>query len=182
MKPGFVVVAGALLVCTLFGSAPSGAQPDPADFVPARPFPKVSSATYWANRFRTGKPALDPNDRFRNMTSREWVDSWTKRPKGLSNEAFLASHSGSGGTGVTIRSPYPYSSAEEHFDAWRKAANGGSKPTRASLPDWSGDWQGLTRGVLMFRALVRDVWDAVSPTYQPYFQQLLTAELEGRHW
>ena len=30
-------------------------------------------------------------------------------------------------------------------------------------------------------ALVRDVWDAVSPAYRPRYQQLLTAELEGRH-
>jgi hypothetical protein len=100
----------------------------------------------------------------------------------LSNEAFLQSHPGTGGTGVQIRSPYPYKSAEEHFNAWRKAAGGGTKPTRANLPDWSGDWQGVTRGALTFRALVRDVWEAVSPDYRPRFQQLLTAELEGRHW
>ena len=175
------IAAAVLLVCV---SAPASmsATSQSQDFDPSHPFAGISSAAEWANRFRSNKPDIDSKDRFRNLTSREWVDAWTKRPKGLSDEQFLRSYSGSGGTGVKIRSPYPYTSAREQFDAWRKAANGGTTPTRANLPDWSGDWQGLARGVLEFRALVRDVWDAVSPAYRPRFQQLLTAEFEGRHW
>jgi hypothetical protein len=182
MKPSFLYAAGAMLIVGVLGAAPNWAQSQGGDFDPARPFAKVGSPADWVDQFRTGKPERDPNDRFRNLTSREWVDSWTKRPKGLSNEEFLQSYSGSGGSGVKIRSPYPYDSAQDHFDAWLKAANGGTKPMRANLPDWSGDWQGVARGVLTFRALVRDVWEAVSPQYRPRFQQLLTAELEGRHW
>jgi hypothetical protein len=181
MKLKSLYAAGAILVASLSASLIAAETPA-ADFDPAHPFAKIRTAVEWTDKFRSNKPAIDANDRFHNMTSREWADAWTKRPEGLSNEAFLQSHPGTGGTGVEVRSPYPYKSAEEHFNAWRKAAGGGTKPTRANLPDWSGDWQGVTRGVLTFRALVRNVWDAVSPDYRPRFQQLLTAELEGRHW
>jgi hypothetical protein len=182
MKLKSLYAAGAILLASLSASALIAAQSPAANFDSAHPFAKIRTAAEWTDRFRSNKPAIDANDRFGNMTSREWADAWTKRPESLSNEAFLRSHPGTGGTGVQIRSPYPYKSAEEHFNAWRKAAGGGTKPTRANLPDWGGDWQGVTRGVLTFRALVRDVWDAVSPEYRPRFQQLLTAELEGRHW
>jgi len=182
MKLSSWYAIGTILVASLSAPALIAAQLQTSDFDPAHPFAKLASATEWANRFRAGKPEIDSNDRFRNMSSRDWVDAWTKRPKDMSDDQFLRSYSGSGGTGVKIRSPYPYISAEEHFNAWRRAANGGTKPTRANMPDWSGDWQGVSRGVLGFRALVRDVWEAVSPEYRPRFQQILTAELEGRHW
>ena len=182
MKLRSLYAAGAILFACVAGSSSYSAPAPTTDFDAAHPFAKLRTATEWTDKFRTNKPVVDANDRFHNYTSRDWADAWTKRPEGLSNEAFLQSHAGNGGTGVKIRSPYPYKTAEEHYNAWLRAANGGTKPTRANLPDWSGDWQGLTRGVLQFRALVRDVWDAVSPEYQPRFQQLLTAELEGRHW
>jgi hypothetical protein len=176
----FSFPAAAVLITCALGQ--SWAQSGSSDFDPARPFGKIRSAAEWVSRFQTGESALSSNDRFRNLTSREWVDAWIKRPYGLSDEEFLKSYSGNGGTGVKIKTPYPYKSAEEHYDAWLTAAGGSTKPARESLPDWSGDWQGIARGVFSFRALVRDVWDAVSPEYQPRFQQLLTAELEGRHW
>jgi hypothetical protein len=37
--------------------------------------------------------------------------------------------------------PARYASAEEHYNALLKNANGGTKHTVASLPDWSGIWQ-----------------------------------------
>jgi len=100
----------------------------------------------------------------------------------LSPEDFLLTFDGVGGTGVEIRSPYPYANAEEQYNAWLTAAGGGTHHTRETLPDWSGSWQGNTRGVLGQSALVRDVWNAVSAEYRPWFQQLLDAELESRHW
>jgi hypothetical protein len=176
----------ACAILAVFALAPvcSLAQSDSTAFDPARPFAKISSTQDWVNQFRTGKPNLDPNDRFRNLTSDEWADSWTKfkRKQGISNEEFLKSIAGSGGRGIAVKSPYPYKSAEEHYSAWLKAANGGTKPTRENLPDWSGDWQGRPFGILALNALVRDVWDAISPDYRPRFQQILTSELEGRHW
>src|ERR1700730_18534953 len=138
MKSSFLVAA-ALSACAL---DPSWAQPR---FDPSRPFAGITAPDQWVSQFQTRKPELDANDRFGNLTTREWVDAWTKRPYGLSNEDYLKSHSGSGGTGVKIASPYPYKSAAEHYDAWLRAANGGIKPTRQNLPDWSGDWQGIAR-------------------------------------
>ena len=37
--------------------------------------------------------------------------------------------------------PARYASAEEHYNALLKNANGGTKHTVTSLPDWSGIWQ-----------------------------------------
>jgi hypothetical protein len=173
------------VTCTALAAAGYIAQLAGQDFDPANPFARISSADEWVKRTKTGTPALDPNDRFRNLTSVDWAAAWEERTaaqQNLSSDAFLRTVNGSGGAGVRIRSPYPYTSAEEHYNAWLKAAEGGTKHTRANLPDWSGDWQGTDVGVLGRQALVRDVWEAVAPDYRPAFQQLLTAELEGRAW
>jgi len=170
-----------LVLCAIWVPA---SQAQPAGFEPTAPFTSLKTAEDWTKLVRTNQPKLDPQDRFYNLTSAEWADAWmnNKRKQGISNEEFLNSLKPKGGFGVNIKSPYPYKSAAEHYEAWLKAANGGTKPTRENLPDWSGDWQGLPVGVLRMNALVRDVWDATSPQYQPYFQQVLSAELEGRHW
>lgn len=174
------------LSCTVaLAAAGFFAQLAGQEFDPQDPFARVSSADEWIKTAKTGAPALDANDRFRNLTSEAWAAAWEERTadqQNLSSDAFLRTVSGSGGTGVKIRSPYPYSSAEEHYAAWLKASEGGTRHTRASLPDWSGDWKGTDVGVLGRQALVRDVWNATSKEYQPPFQQLLTAELQGRHW
>src|SRR5688500_10076989 len=41
---------------------------------------------------------------------------------------------------TSIDSPYPYKTSQEHFEALRRAANGGTKHTAATLPDWTGYW------------------------------------------
>ena len=79
MKPHSVYAAGAMLLLGILAPTPNAAQSQGLDFDPARPFAKVGAPAEWVNRFRSGKPEIDPNDRFRNLTSREWVDSWTKR-------------------------------------------------------------------------------------------------------
>ena len=41
--------------------------------------------------------------------------------------------------------PMTFASAEEHYNFLQKRANGGTKHTVNSLPDWSGIWQsGIT--------------------------------------
>jgi hypothetical protein len=178
---GAVVLVGAAAVGVIGLMTQSAGQ----DFDPSDPFARIASAADWVKTAETGARALDPNDRFRNLTSEAWAAAWedrTEEQQKLSTDGFLRALSGSGGTGVKIRSPYPYASAQEHYEAWLKAAEGGTKHTRATLPDWSGDWQGNDVGVLGRNALVRDVWEAVAPDYRPAFQQLLTAELEGRAW
>ena len=185
MRSRLLYSATALTVASVLGVAGFLAQSAGQDFDPSDPFARIASAGDWVKATVTGEPALDPNDRFRNLTSEAWAAAWEERTaeqQTLSTDGFLRSLSGSGGTGVKIRSPYPYGSAEEHYAAWLGAAKGGTRHTRATLPDWSGDWQGTDAGVLGRQALVRDVWDATAKEYQPAFQQLLTAELEGRHW
>nr|TFG51763.1 MAG: hypothetical protein E4H34_05865 [Hyphomicrobiales bacterium] len=185
MKSTKWYLLGASALASCFVTALAFAQAQDLDFDPADPFANIASAQEWTGKFASGVPAIDPNDRFRNLTSREWTETGeyeTAEQQGLSAEAFLASFNGSGGSGVQIRSPYPYDTAEQHYDAWLAAANGGTDHSRMSLPDWSGSWQGTSQGVLHQTALVRDVWDAIADDYRPGFQQLLTAELESRHW
>ena len=104
MKLKSLYAAGAILVASLSASLIAAESPA-ADFDPAHPFAKIRTAVEWTDKFRSNKPAIDANDRFHNMTSREWADAWTKRPEGLSNEAFLQSHPGTGGTGVEAGPP-----------------------------------------------------------------------------
>lgn len=175
----------ALVIVTRLGSVPVRAQAQDLDFDPENPFANITSAEQWTEKFATGVPSIDPNDRFRNLTGRKWTETGeyqTAEQLGLSAEDFLATFDGSGGTGVQIQSPYPYDNAEEHYQAWLEAANGGTEHDRMNLPDWSGAWQGVSQGVLRQTALVRDVWDAITEEYRPGYQQLLTAELESRHW
>src|SRR5882672_600668 len=51
---------------------------------------------------------------------------------------------GSQGTGMpgatNLKSPYPFKTAKEHYEAWLKDAKGGTKHTKADLPDWGGIW------------------------------------------
>ena len=42
----------------------------------------------------------------------------------------------------TIRSPYPFQTSSEHYQAWLKRADGGTRHTLATLPDWDGQWRG----------------------------------------
>ena len=123
---------------------------------------------------------FDPNDHYYNLTSLEF---WRNTYRGQAMDGkSLADLKPSGGRGVIIRSPYPYKSAQEHFDAWKKAAGGGVKKDRNSLPDWSGDWQGVASGVLFDGAKVSDVMAAVSDEYKPRYEQILRNEGAGKPW
>ena len=49
---------------------------------------------------------------------------------------------GSGDDESDITSPYAYRTSLEHYQAWLKAAGGGTKHTMQTLPDWDGHWAG----------------------------------------
>lgn len=172
-----VVFAGAML------ASQAAAQ---SDIDPADPFAGLTSATEWREKFSV-EADVDPNDPFHNMAPAQWwANTWngqwtTAAAQGMTFEEFYGTLQGdaNGGRSVDIRSPYPYPSAEEHWRAWLAAADGGTEHTRETLPDWSGDWNG--DGGLP-DALVRDYWAGVSEAYRPRFEQMLQAELEGRHW
>lgn len=153
----------------------------PAPFNPAKPFAGLTKASDWVKRFKPGTPKPVANDPFGNMTSGEfWRGSW--QGQNIDHpERTPASMKAPGGTGVVVKSPYPYKSGEEQFNAWKAAANGGTKHTRADLPDWSGDWQGGADGVLGYNARLSDVYAAVSDEYKPRFLNTLRGEWEGGH-
>jgi hypothetical protein len=179
-RPGMaVLLAAALALPASMLSAPAWTQSAESRIDPSHPFAGIVSAEQWERNFIAGRPNVVPGDPYANMTSAEfWRNTW--RGQGIDGK--LAEAKGSGGRGVVIRSPYPYKSAEEHYDAWLRAAGGGSSKTRDTLPDWSGDWQGNADGVLHGGARISDVMAAVSDEYKPRFEQLLRAEMAGRHW
>ena len=169
----WTVAAAALLTVW---SGPVSAQA-PAPFNPAKPFAGVTKAGDFVKRFRSGKPDIVAGDPFGNMTSTEFsrgasvgqnLDQLGRTPKSVK---------GSGGQGVSIRTPYPYKSAAEHYAAWRAAAG----PAPAALPDWSGDWQGESNGVTGYYAKLSDVYLAVAPAYRKRFLTMLRGEWEGGH-
>ncbi len=177
---GAGLLAAAILAAACANPFQALAQSNQPTFDPAHPLANITSAEQWVKKFNPGKPDIVPNDAYGNMTSSEfWRDSW--EGQNIDKPSPPADIKGSGGTGVIIRSPYPYKTAKEQYDAWLKAAHGGTKHTRATLPDWSGDWQGSATGVLSGYAKVSDVMAAVSPAYRSRFLTLLRGEWEGGH-
>ncbi len=82
---------------------------------------------------------------------------------------------------VDYTSPYPYTNAWEHYQAWLAEADGGTQHTKETIPDWSGRWvadDGLGGG----RSPPSDVVRLLTPEYQEYFVQDLKAQTEGRIW
>lgn len=166
--------------------AVTAAAQSPSRFDPLHPFAGIAAAAQWRDMF-SKKAEVDPKDPFHNLAPNDWFrQTWQGQwraaaAKGTSFKAFWDSLQGKANNGLTvdIRSPYPFKTADEQWTAWLKAANGGTRHTRASLPDWSGDWTG---GPGYPDALVRDFWTAVSDAYRPRYEQVLQSELEGRHW
>jgi hypothetical protein len=92
---------------------------------------------------------------------------------------------GSAGTGkvgaTKLASPYPFRTANEHYDAWLKDAKGGTKHTKATLPDWGGNWEGggaFGGG----QSPASDIVKLMTPEYQEHYVQELKASTEGRMW
>jgi hypothetical protein len=101
---GAVIVMGAAVLGVSGLLAQSAGQ----DFDPSDPFARVKAADEWVKTVKTGAPDLDQNDRFRNLASEAWTAAWEGRradQQNLASDAFLRTVSGSGGTGVRIRSP-----------------------------------------------------------------------------
>ncbi len=195
----FVRALTGLFVSTALGvavAAHAAQEPAAPPLDPAHPFAGVASPELWWARFHTGKPVIVPGDPWGNMTTGEILDKATggywAGQTGKTPAKVVSLHEpdprgegssrNTGGIGAVIRSPYPYKTAQEHYDAWLAAAHGGTKMTRAALPDWSGDWNGGGLGVLRGAAKVSDVMAAVSPAYRPRYTRYLHAEWEGHTW
>jgi hypothetical protein len=127
-----------------------------------------STADYRQDRDRWTDPAY-----YRFNTARELTDMQVDNRIG---------QEGSKADKHAIRTPYPFTSSWEHYQAWLARANGGTRHTLATLPDWDGQWRG---GASWFDG--RDIQAstiaaALTPQYREYYVQQVKAEAEGRHW
>ena len=155
---------------------------------PADPFAAIKAgaqtpAQYQA-RFRY-TATVDPLDPFHNWGGNLWNQTWTgewlaAQNRGQTFAQFWSSLQGMAGPSLIFASPYPYTSADEHWRAWRAAANRSAGPANqpATPQDWSGQWGGGGVGT----ALLRDYYASVSAAYKPRYVMSVQAEIEGRHW
>jgi hypothetical protein len=129
--------------------------------------------------------ATDPADLFHNFGGNLWQQTWEGQwmaayAKRQTFEQFWNSLQGMAGQSAMLASPYPYKSADEHWRAWRAAANRGQGPAKQPVtpPDWSGQWGGGGAG----NVLLRDYYASLSAEYKPRYVMSIQAEIEGRHW
>jgi hypothetical protein len=105
--------------------------------------------------------------------------------RGSGQEATARAY-GSEGTGragaLNLTSPYRFTTAREHYDAWLKEARGGTKHTRTTIPDWRGRWAGGPVGLTGGREPASSVAALLTPQYREYFVQEVKAYTEGRVW
>ena len=194
--------SGVVLAAAMAAAPWSGARAQSA-IDPLHPFAGLATADQWWARFHTGKKTIDPRDPWGNMTVRQFdmssfygeltgrtdvtpTNLYTVRNQdkaGGGDHAPIRDLSGeTGGSGILVRSPYPYKTAQEHYDAWLKAAGGGTKKTRATLPDWSGDWEGGMRGPMSAGVRIADLMEGLTPQYRKYYADALRADWEGHAW
>ncbi len=106
-------------------------------------------------------------------------------PEDATGQPAGARRYGSEGTaklgGRSLVSPYPFKTAKEHYEAWLKEANGGTKHTKATIPDWSGRWDG-GGGFGGGQNPPSETVKLLTPQYQEYYIQELKAGSEGRIW
>jgi len=155
---------------------------------PADPFAAVRAGTQTPQQYQAQyryNAAVDPADPFHNWGGNLWNQTWegqwlAANREGQTFEQFWNSLQGQAGPSLILASPYPYRTAAEHWDAWRRAANGGGGPGAQPSPpqDWSGQWGGGGAG----NVLQRDYYASMSDAYKPRYVMSVQAEIEGRHW
>ncbi|MBM3819754.1 MAG: hypothetical protein FJW14_12180 [Acidimicrobiia bacterium] len=105
--------------------------------------------------------------------------------RGTGQEAGARAY-GSPGTGkagaLNLATPYPFTTAWDHYQAWLEEARGGTKHTRATVPDWSGRWAGGPAGLTGGGNPASYVASLLTPKYREYFVQEVKAYAEGRVW
>jgi hypothetical protein len=105
--------------------------------------------------------------------------------RGSGQEATARAY-GSVGTGkvgaLDLTTPYPFTSAQQHYEAWLKEARGGTRHTTATIPDWRGRWTGGAVGLNGGPNPASSVAALLTPRYREYFVQEVKAYAEGRIW
>jgi hypothetical protein len=89
---------------------------------------------------------------------------------------------GKGEDAFQVKSPYPFKDSWEHYQSWLQKANGGTKHTLATLPDWDGMWDAGPTWLDSRRIQASTIAAALTPLYREYYVQQVKAESEGRHW
>ena len=89
---------------------------------------------------------------------------------------------GSGRDQYQIKSPYSFKTSWEHYQAWLQKANGGTKHSLATLPDWDGMWNVGRTWLDSNDIQASTIAAALTPQYREYYVQQVKAEAEGRHW
>jgi hypothetical protein len=89
---------------------------------------------------------------------------------------------GSGADKFAIKSPYPFRTSDEHYHAWLKKANGGTRHTMTTLPNWDGIWAVRSGWLDSNDIQASTIVAALTPAYREYYVQQAKAEAEGRHW
>ena len=90
---------------------------------------------------------------------------------------------GTGRVGAAdLASPYPYASAREHYQAWLAEADGGTRHTRLTVPDWRGRYGGGGDRLVGGPNPASSVVPMLTPQYQEYFVQDMSALAERRSW
>ena len=107
-------------------------------------------------------------------------------PEGATGQPAGARIYGSEGTGrmgaLNLATPYPYTSAWQHYQAWLREAGGGTKHTKDTIPDWRGRWEGGPAGLNGGPNPASSVAALLTPQYREYFVQEMKANTEGRMW
>ena len=105
--------------------------------------------------------------------------------RGSGQEAAARTY-GSKGTGrvgaLDLASPYPFTTATEHYEAWLKQARGGTRHTKTTIPDWRGRWSGGPAGLEGGPNPASSVAAMLKPEYRERFVQDVKAAAEGRAW
>ena len=109
------------------------------------------------------------------------IDSYEK-----TGQVGAARRYGSEGTAkagaVNLASPYQFTSAKQHYDAWLKEAKGGTKHSKATVPDWGGRWEGGAQGLGGGQNPASYAASLLTPKYREYFVQEMKAVSQARIW
>ncbi len=135
--------------------------------------PAVAQTIFTTDDFRQDREHWTDPAYYRNNTARQLTDMQVD---------FRYGEEGSGRDDFDTRSPYPYRTAEEHYEAWLEEANGGTAHTIETLPDWDGLWGGGGSWLGSRNIQASTIAASLAPQYQEYYVQQVKAEAEGRHW
>lgn len=183
-------------------AAPAAAPPPPPPGVqsmtpppvtpakdPLDPFAAITAGTMTPEQYRDQfvyVATVDPADPFHNLIARNWgmfeFGQWESASlDGKTFEEFWDTIQGMAGPSNILASPYPYTSAEEHWNAWKAAANkgAGGADAPATPQNWDGQWGNMPSAA----PILRDYYNFASDAYKPLYLQSVQAEIEGRaYW